>query len=97
MESKKTCSERMRPILQAMERSIDSARSQRVGFPTVAGNPARVESPRPTLSNLTPVQNPINPQVADDPDTPRLKARPKPLNSPLVNPFERSAYRSQVG
>lgn len=66
MDTNRHTADRVRPILQAMERSIDAARQQRLranGAPAVPVEPVN--------------GNAIVPVVGDPAAPPRLKARPK--------------------
>jgi len=96
MDNSKSVADRIRPILQAMERSIDSARRSRVKDPVhpPAAQPAvGLRPPSPQTSNL-----PVPPKDAS-PITDggqRLKARPKRLGSPFISPFDPPTYRSQA-
>ncbi len=71
MKNSRTTAERMRPILQAMERSIDAARQQRLH--NVDG-PAQ---PRPLA---------VDRHGAGDGEIPRRKARPKRATPQLLQP-----------
>jgi hypothetical protein len=74
MENPRNAADKVRPILQAMERSIDSARRRRLN--TEDATPAPDE-PRPQDAGQMPH---IRPDEADEPEAatpPRLKARPK--------------------
>ncbi len=62
MKISRSTAERMRPILQAMERSIETARRRRLND---TDNPVRA---RPMA---------IEPPVGNDHEIPRRKARPK--------------------
>lgn len=87
MDTQKNAADRMRPILQAMERSIDQARRNRVKLPEPAAVAALPASPviQPTLESY------------DDDATPRLKARPKRLPSPFLDGHKQPDYHSQAG
>ena len=79
----RTCADRVRPFLQAMERSIDAARRRRLS----GGN-----EPEPM-----PVQPAGASPVVTDPDSaPRLRARPKRPTYP-VGSQDDARYRTQVG
>lgn len=99
MEPKRNCTERMRQILQAMERSIDAARKSRTGQNTAPAAPPRYEPPRPAFASASPaIPFAAVPATAPaDQSPPRLKARPKRFDTPLVNPFEKLSYRTQTG
>lgn len=79
MERSKPVADRIRPILEAMERSIDSARRKRCNVPQ--------DDPTPPTGGDGPVNrhsqassDRARPSGGDD-SPPRLKARPKrPLN-----------------
>ena len=107
--SNKSTAERMRTVLQAMERGIDAARRRRVNSPDTAA-PAAVPMPAPTIvapSQHAATQNPIraitgfsspvaNPAGGLNPNgTPKLKAKPK-RPSPFVD-LTPPTYRSQAG
>ena len=86
--------EKVRPILQAMERSIDAARSRRIV------DDAAPETPAPTARPETPVRPlaappaaPTQPAMVSDGTTPRLKARPK-RSVPLIE--DQHGYRSRA-
>jgi hypothetical protein len=68
MDTHHSAADRIRPILRAMERSIDSARRNRVHGQGEARQPSVPPPmlPQPAISGLTT-------------DGPRLKARPKRL------------------
>jgi hypothetical protein len=101
MDNHRSVADRMRPILQAMERSIDSARRSRVKDPV----PPKASSPEVRVA-VSPLPLP----AATPPPSPtplalpsenvsaagRLKAKPKRLNSPFLSPFDRPVYRSQA-
>jgi len=80
MKNSRTTVERIRPILQAMERSIDAARQQRLHD---IDGPAQ---PRPMA---------IDPHTAGDGAIPRRKARPKRATPQLLQPGE-SEYRAEA-
>jgi hypothetical protein len=109
MDTPKSAAERIRPILQAMERSIDSARRHRThkpGTPGIPGNPGAVPShvsglasnpamTQPTVGKSEPRQAGENP--ADPSAAPaRLKAKPKRFGT-FASPYDQPAYRSQTG
>ncbi len=71
MKNSRTTAERIRPILQAMERSIEAARQQRLRD---VDGPAQ---PRPLA---------IDRHTADDSEIPRRKARPKRATPQLLHP-----------
>jgi len=85
MDNHKPAAERIRPILEAMERSIDSARRSRMHEPTGASVPQLQQAP---------VQR-ITPPPTSEPGQ-RLKARPKRLAGPLGSAFDQPTYRSQA-
>ncbi len=80
MKNSRTTAERMRPILEAMERSIDAARQQRLHG---IDGPAR---PRPLA---------VEPHTADNGEIPRRKARPKRAAPQLLHPGG-SEYRAEA-
>jgi hypothetical protein len=56
MDTSKSAAERIRPILQAMERSIDSARRHRIhkpGHPGIPGTPGTPGNPGPVPSHVS--------------------------------------------
>ncbi len=80
MKNSRTTAERMRPILEAMERSIDAARQKRlhdVGGPT---------QPRPLA---------VDRNTAGDGEIPRRKARPKRATPQMLHPGG-SEYRAEA-
>ncbi len=80
MERSRSTAERIRPILQAMERSIESARRRRLHDSGLAAAPITVESPQP---------------VTDPTRPPRQKARPKRPSS-LMRPYDATEYRAEA-
>jgi hypothetical protein len=82
MDKSRAAAERVRPILQAMERSIDSARRKRLHNPTDAD-----ADPAPPVQHSAPSPN--------GESAPRMKARPKRPSS-FLN-ADGSPYRSQAG
>lgn len=108
MQPRKPVSERIRPILEAMERSIDAARRERTRGSEP--EPPRVPSPNPAITppparvplSAPSVTGGIAPRrIADDTDKPRtpdgtpLKARPKrPQN--FMQPPSATQYRSRA-
>ena len=94
MNSNRKCSERMRTILQAMERSIDAARRSRMKIPAVetphqpqvAAKPATFG--QPAAPGFT---------LAQPSEMPRLKARPKRSEGPMMTSFQPHTYGSQAG
>lgn len=82
MDKSKPAADRVRPILQAMERSIDAARQRR----THGGRPA--PAPQPTRDE--PTQN-LGPD-----GVPRQRARPK-RSTPLTNMNDRTPLRPDEG
>jgi len=82
MDKSKSAADRIRPILQAMERSIDAARAARThqGRPAPASPPEAIEvddEPRPTGK--------VDPETAS-----RMRARPK---RPAPLPDDRGPLR----
>jgi len=84
MEQKKPAADRVRHILQAMERSIDAARQRRVtgGRPPVPAAPSNA----PALGT----SDPIKPMLPEKPG--RLRARPK-RSTPLAGFDNRTPMR----
>ena len=99
METKKSNAEHIRPILQAMERSIDTARRNRVKQPTMMP-PSSPIGTQPSPATSIPTSSP-GPSFGTTPAASetagRLKARPKRLDSPFVTPLVPAPYRSQAG
>ncbi len=83
MDKSRPVAERVRPILNAMERSIDAARRRRLHLD---------DEPEQAVARPAPTP-PETPAPCDD-DVPRLKARPKRPSS--FPPFD-GGYRSQAG
>ena len=88
MDKSREISEKIRPILEAMERSIDSARRKRL-------QTAHPASPAPTIPPTRPA-SPINEQPSDA-QAPyyRQKARPK-RPSGVLGRFDDPNYRAQA-
>ena len=80
MKNSRTTAERMRPILQAMERSIDAARQLRL---------QNVDGP------AQPSPMPVDQNIPGDGEIPRRKARPKRATPQLFRPGG-SEYRSEA-
>ncbi len=80
MSNQRSTAERMRPILQAMERSIESARRRRLHEPAVA---PVVRQPAPEPKERIAVQSP------------RQKARPKRASFP-GRPHTAEGYRTEA-
>ncbi len=80
MKTSRSTAERIRPILQAMERSIETARRRRLHDTDspVKPQPAAVETP-----------------IDDDREVPRRKARPKRA-TPTMRPYGGSDYRAEA-
>lgn len=104
MNSKRNCAERMRPILQAMERSIEELRRKRTHQPEPNTPPALTPKPvsapvTPTPSFATPMNDAPTPKRDGDYEHPaqRLKAKPKRMDSSFSKPFAPMPYRSQTG
>ncbi len=90
MEKSRETTERIRPILEAMERSIDSARRKRL-HATHPASPAPASIPPATTQAV-----PTNEQP-DDSQEPyyRRKARPK-RPSGVLGRFDDPNYRAQA-
>ena len=88
MDNARSAAERVRPILQAMERSIDTARQRRLH---TSGIPVREMVP------VTPIKQETSEAVVgqDGEPAPRLKARPKRA-SPLST-YDPNSLRSRAG
>ena len=102
MTPQRSAADRIRPILQAMEESIKSARRNRVKAPAPSqalshNSPMISQHFKPTPpANPSPVS--LQPSQVITPDNPqRLKAKPKRVGSPFPSPFEQGIYRSQTG
>lgn len=80
MKTSRSTAERIRPILQAMERSIESARHRRLHE---SDSPPE---PRPA---------PVNPQEHRGDTLPRRKARPK-RSTPVPRQFDGTEYRAEA-
>lgn len=80
MTTTRSTAERIRPILQAMERSIESARRRRLHDGS---------SPTPPPPAALPEQGPVGD------DAPRRKARPK-RSGPVIGRFDGTEYRAKV-
>lgn len=82
MKKSRVTAERIRPILQAMERSIETARRRRMhdGQAPAEPRPVPVEPHRPV----------------DDAEAPRRKARPK-RSTPMLRPhYDGAEYRAEA-
>ncbi len=93
MDMKKNAADRVRPILEAMERSIDSARRRRLGDhsqPTQHRTVTEGNTPA-TPTNNEPVAIPSeqNPQ--------RLKAKPKRPSPGFGGSYHESPFQSKAG
>ena len=83
----RNAADRVRHILQAMERSIATARRRRLNDG---------QDPQSTEQPATPSAVPNPPESRTDQSSPRLRARPKrPSN--IVSNFDDPTYRSQAG
>jgi hypothetical protein len=80
MKTSRSTAERIRPILQAMERSIDSARRRRLHE---AESPPSTLPPRP------------DEREGDDEAVPRRKARPK-RSTPVTRQYDGTEYRAEA-
>ncbi len=83
MESSKTAADRIRPYLQAMEESIDSARQKRINDTDTDRSPRTIPKPME-----------IPPQ-STSPQPQRLKARPKRMNN-AIHRDNGSTYHTQA-
>ena len=87
MNQQNTGSDRIRQILQQMDRSIDTARQRRLGHPEGTGSsrmmtPERTYQPQESSSNGM-----IQPdQTSQHASPPRLRARPKANPTPFPSP-----------
>jgi len=80
MKTSRSTAERIRPILQAMERSIESARRRRLH------KSESPPEPRPV---------PVDPREHEGDALPRRKARPK-RSTPPISQFDGPAYRAEA-
>ncbi len=80
MEDSRSAAERIRPILQAMERSIENVRRRRLNASEKAVGPRRVDPERPS---------------AQQKEQAHRKARPK-RPSALIRPYNAAADRPEV-
>lgn len=81
MNNSRSTADRVRPILQAMERSIDQARNRRLHHDDAPMPPRPVPAPPPVRNN--------------DTNAARRKARPKRA-TPMMRPFDGSEYRAEI-
>ncbi len=86
MKISRSTAERVRPILQAMERSIDTARRRRL-HETEA--PAQIQSQAPARARPMAVEH----QTGMEHQIPRRKARPKRATPTLMDGTE---YRAKA-
>ena len=106
MEKSRVTADRVRPILQAMERSIDSARRRRLHgsqpqSPSQPLPPSQQQAPPPYQPQQQPA--PALPQEGAlhesdlyDESVPRRKARPK-RPSPMMPSYDDPDYRAKAG
>ena len=90
MEKSRVTAERIRPILEAMERSIDSARRKRLH----STHPAE-----PTPATIPPARQiqPTNEQTNDSQE-PYYRRKARPMRaSGVLGRFDDPNYRSQAG
>ena len=80
MKTSRSTAERIRPILQAMERSIETARRRRLH------DTDRPSAPRPA---------PPEQRDPGSAENPRRKARPKRA-TPVLRPYDGSEYRAEI-
>ncbi len=80
MEDSRSAAERIRPILQAMERSIEDMRRRRLNSSEKAVGPRRIDPEKPS---------------AEQKEQARRKARPK-RPSALIRPFNPASERPEV-
>ncbi len=83
MKTSRSTAERMRPILQAMERSIETARRRRLNDTDRVADP----QPRPPLA--------VEPRDNGDHKLPRRKARPK-RSTPPIQQYDGNTYRAEA-
>jgi hypothetical protein len=104
----RSTADRIRPILQAMEESIKSARRNRVKTPAPLTTSPQITQNTHHPMGMSNVVKPMAPPHSQSPaiqinrepvsDGPqRLKAKPKRVGSPFPSPFEQPNYRSQTG
>lgn len=94
MQQHKSAADRIRPILQTMDRTIDALRRTRTHVapaPIIA--PA---GPAATMIPAVPAPAVIRPAIPVAPASTRLKARPKRSESPFLGTFGQDQYRSQA-
>jgi hypothetical protein len=99
MDKSRTTADRVRPILEAMQRGIETARRQRMhdGPEPMAPTPP-VSRPAPAAAApTTTLQQPFHDHRPDMAG--RMKARPKRAmaSGGPVNDFARTEYRAQAG
>lgn len=78
MENQKSAADRIRPILQAMERSIDSARSRRTNVPGTNAAPSTTPPTRPQTQPMNNGPRPLQPMPGVRPSSPQPAAAPAP-------------------
>jgi hypothetical protein len=94
MDTPRPAAERVRHILQAMERSIDTARRQRLH---TSGSPAQPVAIAPATQTVFPrPASTLAQPSAPNADNQRLKARPKRAET-FASPYDQPVYRSQTG
>lgn len=90
MEKSRAASERIRPILEAMERSIDLARRKRLH------NMHPAEPTPTTIPPASHIQQPINEQT-DDSQEPYYRRKARPMRpSGVLGRVDDPNYRSQA-
>lgn len=97
MDQPRQPSDRIRRILQSMERSIDTARDRRLNrsrpaVPAPVAQPQRISPPMPMQRETTIGR----PQPAQD-EPARVKARPKRPNSGFFREWDNQGLRSKAG
>lgn len=113
MDRTRAASEKIRPFLEAMERSIDQVRRKRMqDAGELEVQPASIPSPGPSSPSEAasdgithrdpPKASPLTPPGSastnsDDASPPRLKARPKRPTAFTNTAYEQDNYRSQAG
>jgi hypothetical protein len=92
MNDSNRAADRVRPFLQAMERSIDAARQRRLNGGLEPTEPAPVMTPTSPPAN----EPSTEPSTEPSGEPPRLRARPKRPSYPVFGRDE-PEYRSKAG
>jgi hypothetical protein len=94
MDKSKPVADRVRPILEAMERSIDLARRRRLERSDCPAEPQRPTAAPPSPTGSPPPPPPSQPGETDPAAPQRLKARPK--RDPSFGTYGNSDFRSKA-